>query len=153
MEDEIQKTWDALTDDQKIAATCIILKAATDHAREGGSFRHLIYDRLGFSIAEYVPVYLAGGMDFSNEVVCPALEEEDNANIKIALALIGQHADSRPMEPTGIKRDDGSDVEMPSQERNNWFNALWALAGAVEKLAVAQEVIDRQRAEIAALHP
>lgn len=38
-----------------------------DHAREGGTFRYLIYDRLGFGPEAYVPLYDAGGMIISNE--------------------------------------------------------------------------------------
>lgn len=39
-----------------------------DHAVEGGSFRCLIYDRLGFGPDAYVPLYSAGGMTISNEL-------------------------------------------------------------------------------------
>lgn len=41
------------------------------HAREGGSYRYLIYERLGFDTDAYVPLYLAGGMDISNDFVLP----------------------------------------------------------------------------------
>lgn len=40
-----------------------------DHMMEPGSFRHLIYDRLGFSCGAYSPLYLAGGMTISNAFI------------------------------------------------------------------------------------
>lgn len=51
----------------RLAVVAWAMKAICDHAREGGSFRHLIYDRLGFGMDAYVPLYIAGGMDISNE--------------------------------------------------------------------------------------
>lgn len=46
------------------------VRSAMDaHRQEGGSFRFLIYDRMGLPSGAYVPLYLAGGMDFSN--ACP----------------------------------------------------------------------------------
>ncbi len=44
-----------------------------DHIMEPGSFRFLIYDRLGFDCKAYTPLYLAGGMNISN--ACVDLED------------------------------------------------------------------------------
>jgi len=35
---------------------------------EGGSFRHLIYDRMGFGAEAYEPLYRAGGMCITNKM-------------------------------------------------------------------------------------
>lgn len=51
----------------RIAVAAWVMKNIVDHARDGGTFRYLIYDRLGFGPEAYVPLYLAGGMDISNE--------------------------------------------------------------------------------------
>lgn len=33
-----------------------------------GSFRYLIYDKLGFGFEAYVPLYESGGMDITNAI-------------------------------------------------------------------------------------
>lgn len=51
----------------KLAVTAWVFRNIVDHAKEGGSYRYLIYDRLGFGTDAYVPLYEAGGMEISNE--------------------------------------------------------------------------------------
>lgn len=51
----------------KLAVTAWVMKNIVDHATVGGTFRYLIYDRLGFGPEAYVPLYMAGGMTISNE--------------------------------------------------------------------------------------
>ena len=51
----------------RLAVTAWVFKAICDHAKERGTFRYLIYDRLGFGHDAYMPLYLAGGMEISNE--------------------------------------------------------------------------------------
>jgi hypothetical protein len=52
--------------DTRLAITAWVLRHLCDHAREGGTFRHLIYDRLDFGLDAYATLYLAGGMTLSN---------------------------------------------------------------------------------------
>lgn len=67
----INETYPKLVDEcpyeTKLAVAAWVFKALVDHAREGGTFRYLIYDRLGFGPDAYVPLYEAGGMTISNE--------------------------------------------------------------------------------------
>lgn len=52
-----------------------IMQHVIANAVEGGSFRSFIYDRLGFDVDAYVPLYNAGVMNFTN--FCPVnLEAE-----------------------------------------------------------------------------
>lgn len=51
----------------KLAVTAWVFKNIVEHAKEGGSYRYLIYDRLGFDADAYVPLFEAGGMEISNE--------------------------------------------------------------------------------------
>jgi hypothetical protein len=51
----------------RLAVAAWVFKAIVDHAQEGGSFRYLIYNRLGFQPDAYLPLYEAGGMTISNE--------------------------------------------------------------------------------------
>lgn len=43
-----------------------------------GSFRFLIYDKLGFDLDAYVPLYHAGGMDITNAI----FDSEEKINDK-----------------------------------------------------------------------
>lgn len=47
-----------------------VFKKLVEHAKEGGSFRYLIYERLGFqgNKRAYSILYHAGGMFLSNEL-------------------------------------------------------------------------------------
>lgn len=51
----------------RLAVAAWVFKAIVEHANEGGTFRYLIYHRLGFGPDAYVPLYNAGGMTISNE--------------------------------------------------------------------------------------
>lgn len=51
----------------KLAVTAWVFENLVKHAEEGGSYRYLIYNRLGFDIDAYVSLYEAGGMIISNE--------------------------------------------------------------------------------------
>jgi hypothetical protein len=50
----------------KLAVTQWVFKHIVEHAREGGSYRYLIYDRLGFGMEAYVPL-CDDGLTISNE--------------------------------------------------------------------------------------
>jgi hypothetical protein len=50
----------------KIAVTRWAMKHIVDHAKEGGSYRYLIYDRMGFDVSAYAPL-CADGLTISNE--------------------------------------------------------------------------------------
>jgi hypothetical protein len=52
--------------DMKLAVTKWVMKHIVDHAEEGGSYRYLIYDRLGFGPEAYAPL-CSDGMTISNE--------------------------------------------------------------------------------------
>lgn len=50
----------------RLAITAWVMKHIVDHAIEGGTYRHLIYNRLGFNTDAYVPL-CHDGMTISNE--------------------------------------------------------------------------------------
>jgi len=68
---DIDERYPALVEacdyETRLAIVAWVFKAIVDHAIEGGTFRYLIYDRLGFDVDAYVPLYSAGGMTISNE--------------------------------------------------------------------------------------
>lgn len=43
-----------------------VFQKLVQHLDEGGSYRYLCYERLGFDESSYVPLYRAGGMALSN---------------------------------------------------------------------------------------
>ena len=53
-----------------------VFKHIAEHIMEGGTFRYLIYDRMGFKPNSYRPLYLAGGMFISDLQVVEGEEEE-----------------------------------------------------------------------------
>ena len=53
---------------------CLVVKKVFEHVKEGGSFRHLIYGRLGFGPEAYAPMMAAGALDLSNR--CPFPETD-----------------------------------------------------------------------------
>ena len=69
--------------DTKLAVTAWVFKNIVEHAREGGSYRYLIYDRLGFDLDAYVPLFEAGGMEISNEF--------DIERISDIIAIVREH--------------------------------------------------------------
>lgn len=56
-----------------IEQVAFVFKSIVDNVKEGGTFRYLIYDRLGFGTEAYTPLYLAGGMYINN-----GLTEDDD---------------------------------------------------------------------------
>ena len=65
-EDELDALLASCPYDTRLAITAWVLRQLCAHARDGGSFRHLIYDRLDFGLDAYATLYLAGGMTLSN---------------------------------------------------------------------------------------
>ena len=77
----------------KIAVARWVMKHIVDHARDGGSFRYFIYDRLGFGPEAY-SLLCSDGMTISNEFdlnlkdnVIEAYKSGDEKKMKEALHL------------------------------------------------------------------
>lgn len=66
MDAEIKKIWDETDYVTKLAITRYVMERIWEHANEGGSYRYLIYDRLGFGMDSYSYLYPVG-MNISNE--------------------------------------------------------------------------------------
>jgi len=63
---ELAKMADECDPEVKLAVTKWVMKHIVEHAREGGSYRYLIYDRLGFGPEAYAPL-CSDGLTISNE--------------------------------------------------------------------------------------
>ena len=71
----------SLTDEQRMAVASWVFQTLCDHAREGGTFRHLIYDRLGFGPEAYVALCESGGLTISNEFRLPARPGDEQKDL------------------------------------------------------------------------
>lgn len=63
---EYAKMADECDPELKLAVTKWVMKHIVEHAKEGGSYRYLIYDRLGFGPEAYAPL-CSDGLTISNE--------------------------------------------------------------------------------------
>lgn len=144
-----QAIWATLSEEQRIAAAAVIIPIILEHARDGGSFRYLIYDRLGFSMAAYLPLCMAGVMEASNEL--GAAGDDTSPALATALRLVADQANKAPLVPSGIKRDDGSDILTASPERNDWFRASYTLNRLAARAALQQNAYRKLQAEYDAL--
>lgn len=81
--------------DTKLDIAAWVISKIDEHGVDGGSFRYLIYNRLGFGPDAYVPLYEAGGMNITNELDYDAnpnlrkiIEEEKIDNLRLKRAAI-----------------------------------------------------------------
>jgi hypothetical protein len=112
----------SIPEGDRIAVAVQVISSLLDNAREGGTFRYLIYDRLGFSPDAYVPLYSAGGMLVADNFILTDHLEQAPPPIVNALEAI---AKAEPMEPhPTLTRADGSAVPWPTQKRSDLFAAL-----------------------------
>jgi hypothetical protein len=73
--DELVKNSDY---DTRLAITAWVCKNILDHAKDGGSYRYLIYDRLGFNEDSYMVLQIAGALDISNLFDLQKMEDIEN---------------------------------------------------------------------------
>jgi hypothetical protein len=90
---ELEELAEKCDPDTKLAVTAWVFKHIVDHAKEGGSYRTLIYQRLGFGPEAYVPL-CDDGITISNEFdlelkdrVIEAYKSKDENKLKAALGL------------------------------------------------------------------
>ena len=61
-----KEEWEKIPYDIRLQHTEYVFKALLAHLYEGGTFRTLIYRRLGFKHDSYCDLYYAGGLAISN---------------------------------------------------------------------------------------
>jgi hypothetical protein len=66
VDEDIQKKWDETDYDTKLLLTAYVFSKIREHIHNPGSYRYLIYDRLGFKTDAYSVLFVNGGMDISN---------------------------------------------------------------------------------------
>jgi len=110
--DELVSKYDNET---KLDIAAWVISKIDEHGKNPGSFRYLIYDRLGFDFDAYVPLYLAGGMNITNELdysyrenIAEVVKKQnlDNKELKSAL-LICDEPECYNYANCGFPIDDG----------------------------------------------
>lgn len=148
---DLRQRYEALDEETRIAAASVIIPAVLDHARQGGSYRFLIYDRLGFSEASYVPLQLAGVLDASNELSAVQVPLPDD--VAAALKLLQNYAKTFAKQDSGMKDAHGHPILFPSQAANDCFNAIDTIEGLYQSLCTAKEALTRAVASSPATPP
>jgi len=64
--DNLDKLVNECPYETKLAVTAWVFRNIVEHGDNPGSFRYLIYDRMGFGPDAYIPLYEAGGMTITN---------------------------------------------------------------------------------------
>jgi len=77
-ENDLDKLADSCDYDMKLAVTRWVLKHVADHGKDGGSYRYLIYERLGFGPDAYAPL-CSDGLFISNEFDADTIPEARKA--------------------------------------------------------------------------
>lgn len=72
-------TEENLGGDARLRCVAEVFEKIVDHAKGGGTFRKLIYDRLGFDVDAYATLCCSGGMTISNEFVIADPSPDDEA--------------------------------------------------------------------------
>ncbi len=115
-----------MSDPKKLEYAEKFMREVVMHCIEGGSFRDFIYDRLGFDSDAYVPLYEAGGMEFTN--ACPVNMSKETAP-QIAWAGVAkvEYVNDRRV---GISWKDGAQPE----EVDRWPGHEYAVGDSVLKI-------------------
>lgn len=96
---ELKEAFEKADYKTRLAVTAWVMENILDHANEGGSYRYLIYDRLGFDVDSYAVLFDAGGLEISNE-----FDIDKNNNIK---KLVREHKIEVLKPPLGLCDEPG----------------------------------------------
>lgn len=128
----------AVPDDVRLPVVADVIACVVDNAREGGSFRHLIYDRLGFGSEAYYPLYIAGGQAITNHFSLNDQAAEGGLPGPIRKLEAMAHAAPMVPHPT-LTNVAGEPLRWPSEERTSLFHALYTAAELVNMNSQLQE--------------
>jgi hypothetical protein len=114
------------SDPKKLEHAEEFMREVVAHCIDGGSFRDFIYGRLGFDSDAYVPLYVAGGMEFTN--ACPVnMSKETMPHIAWAGVAKVEYVNDRRV---GVSWADG----LPSEEVDKWPGHEYAVGDSVLRI-------------------
>lgn len=125
---ELEKEWEDLDYDTRLLCAEYIFAKIVDQALDGGTYRYLIYDRLGFDMDAYC-VLLQNGMTISNEfsLTLSANESKKMHNMKKAFY---KYANEIPVQNSNGEYN---------KERFDLFNWYYAFIDLNKELASFEE--------------
>lgn len=124
-----------MTDDERLEYTRVVLQAVLEHAIDGGSYRYLIYERLGFGPEAY-GYLLDAGMPISNEFVI--LDENVGSCQDMVVELI-EYIETH------------LNLKAPNQFRTSLLELGYSYDALLKDKMVHDEKIKRMQAEIDSL--
>ena len=65
--ENLDKEIEKIDYETRLKVAAFVIKNILEHAKEGGSYRYLIYERLGFEADAYGVLQEAGALEISNE--------------------------------------------------------------------------------------
>lgn len=63
---EAEQCWNELDPEKRLLITSYVFRKLHEHYMEGGSYRYLIYERLGFGPEAYAVLQTNGALDIHN---------------------------------------------------------------------------------------
>lgn len=133
IEDNCKKVWEELDYDKKLDILRYVGKILCEHAEEGGSYRYLIYDRLGLDMDSYVYL-LDSFMTISNEFsICKSVNED---------TLIEEFQKIIDKIPAYLTKEDKERWNF-NEERGMAFDFLFLIKSINESLYKAEEKYNR----------
>lgn len=64
-----EQVFSSLGDEDRLALCCYLFSVLSEHLREGGTYRMLLYDRLGLGLEAYGAMQFAGALDVHNALI------------------------------------------------------------------------------------
>lgn len=129
---------EACPDEMRLAVTQWVMKHIVEHAHDGGTYRHLIYTRLGFGPEAYVPL-CGDGLTISNEFTITEAVPLDDAKLSERLLDMGK-SERQPIT-----------FEGGQEPWATICDAAFRIQALSEALGVEQEKRRRVQAELDAL--
>lgn len=140
------------TEQVRTAVAADVLSALLSNAKDGGTFRYLVYDRLGFSREAYRALYLAGGATIVDTYAIP--DTAANGVEPRPLADLRTLAEAAKLTPhPTLKNYAGDPLPWPSDERTMLFSALNYALDLVEANRQLHEANRRLAARCEELEP
>lgn len=135
-------TWESLSEDQQLDILYYVGQKLVEHAVEGGSYRYLLYERLGLSMAAYCHL-LDSYMTISNEFVIAKPVEENQ--------LFSDFKEIIDKIPAYLSKEDEVKFNF-NTDRGFAYNFFFMIREMNNSLSIQEERYNRLKSEFDALY-
>lgn len=73
--ENLEEEYNKVDYETRLTVAAFVINKILEHAKEGGSYRYLIYERLGFEADAYGVLQEAGALEISNEFNIDQMDE------------------------------------------------------------------------------